>query len=110
MPKGGRDQMLNPEDETPAQILTLAPVMDAAAAALACETLLAKLHSGTALRVDASQVGRISTPGVQFLVAARAQALALGGAMTMIASPALHRALDVLGLNAMFQPHIEEGP
>lgn len=102
--------MLNSRDETPAEILTLAPVMDAAAASLACETLLAKLQPGGALRVDASQVGRISTPGVQFLVAARAQALAQGGAITVIASPALNRALDLLGLNAMFQLHIEEGP
>lgn len=106
MPEGERKEMSN----SSAPALTLPAVMDAAAASLACEALLAQVQPAGAVRVDASQVGRISTPGVQFLVAARAQALAQGEAMTLIASPALNRALDLLGLAAMFQPHIEEGP
>jgi anti-anti-sigma regulatory factor len=90
------------------QSYALPAVLDAIGAVDATEHLLEALQAGAALQLDASQVVRITTPGVQFLVAVRAQAEAAGSRLALLASPALLGALELLGLTPLFQPHFEE--
>lgn len=88
---------------------TLPAVLDANAARAAIAALDGVIAGARWLRLDGMQVTRVTTPGVQFLVAARAQAQASGTTLALPASPALLHALEALGLQSLFQSQIEEG-
>lgn len=93
----------------PDRDFVLPPVLDANAALAAAPALQDMLVGEMLLRLDGTQVARVTTPGVHFLVAARAQAEALGARMALAASPALLQALEILGLASVFQLQNEEG-
>ena len=79
--------------------LDLPPVLDLAAARTLCQSLRECLLRGNAIVVGGGQVERVSTHGVQVLLAAASDARAQGLALHLHdPSPALAEALADLGL------------
>lgn len=81
------------------QARLLPPVLDLAAAQTLCQALRDSLRQGDAILLAGNMVERVSTPGIQVLLAAAADARAQGLAFHLLEpSPALADALADLGL------------
>lgn len=94
---------------TQTQSYTLPAVFDAIGASGAAMDLHPACQAGASIHIDTSQLARITTPGVQFLVALRAQCEATGTALRVSESPILFDALALLGLAQQFQLNFQKG-